>query len=603
MAQVSSCKTFFHIRRLINFRFCHTRSCFTYQRAIKRISSASNFSTFASLCRVHSWPELFGWNSKCIFDNPIRGYVRSLIVVQVEAQLQSQIGAYSDPFLTQTTIHGLAANAAQVNPYAQAGADVSSQQFYQDSSSYKYPLNYHLYTPIGSQRANLLPYQRSSADFFIPDDLREDLQRKSEATLQTFANSTLPQAVEYFHSLVALDTNPHKGAATFGYPSWVYKATSYRDGRIYALRRLEGFKLSNAHAMRSVHAWKRIVNASVVQVHDAFTGRWFGDSSLIIVTDYHPRSQTLAEKHFNIGRNVRIVPQNVEENELWAYIVQIASALKSVHESGLAAQTITPSKILITSKGRLRLNGCGAFDILNYEQRQPLHELQRNDLVGLGRLILSIAARNPNANANLNKSLEQVGKTYGERLKGCLAQLVSPPSIESADQTSTKLEFNVQSLLTSIADKIVSTLDSSLHENDELTTVLSRELENARLVRLMTKLNVILERPDTSSTPIASTNPALLNQPSAAWSETGERYYLKLFRDYVFHQVDHEGRPVLDLGHILACLNKLDAGIDEKIQLVSRDEQHVCVVSYKEIKRGFEAAWQEINKAANPARR
>lgn len=41
------------------------------------------------------------------------------------------------------------------------------------------------------------------------------------------------------------------------------------------------------------------------------------------------------------------------------------------------------------------------------------------------------------------------------------------------------------------------------------------------------------------------------------WSETGDRYFLKLFRDYVFHQVDGENRPVLDIGHVIQCLNKV----------------------------------------------
>ena len=41
------------------------------------------------------------------------------------------------------------------------------------------------------------------------------------------------------------------------------------------------------------------------------------------------------------------------------------------------------------------------------------------------------------------------------------------------------------------------------------------------------------------------------------WSETGDRYIVKLFRDYVFHQVDEMGNPVLDLSHVLTSLNKV----------------------------------------------
>ncbi|KAJ8105585.1 hypothetical protein OPT61_g10083 [Boeremia exigua] len=85
--------------------------------------------------------------------------------------------------------------------------------------------------------------------------------------------------------------------------------------------------------------------------------------------------------------------------------------------------------------------------------------------------------------------------------------------------------------------------------------------------------------------------------PSSGWAETGERYYLKLFRDYVFHQVDANGHPVTDLAHVLDCLNKLDAGADEKILLTSRDEQNVLVVSYREVKRGLESAFQDLVRA------
>ena len=53
-----------------------------------------------------------------------------------------------------------------------------------------------------------------------------------------------------------------------------------------------------------------------------------------------------------------------------------------------------------------------------------------------------------------------------------------------------------------------------------------------------------------------------------AWAETGDRYMLKLFRDYVFHQVTEDGRPWVDMAHIVQCLNKLDAGVPEKVTIV-----------------------------------
>lgn len=41
------------------------------------------------------------------------------------------------------------------------------------------------------------------------------------------------------------------------------------------------------------------------------------------------------------------------------------------------------------------------------------------------------------------------------------------------------------------------------------------------------------------------------------WSETGDRYLLKLFRDYLLHQVTESGAPWIDFAHIVSTLNKV----------------------------------------------
>lgn len=42
-----------------------------------------------------------------------------------------------------------------------------------------------------------------------------------------------------------------------------------------------------------------------------------------------------------------------------------------------------------------------------------------------------------------------------------------------------------------------------------------------------------------------------------SWSETGDRYLLKLFRDYLFHQITETGKPWIDMAHIVTSLNKV----------------------------------------------
>lgn len=355
------------------------------------------------------------------------------------------------------------------------------------------------------------------------------------------------------------------------------------------LTRRLGYRLTDEEAIKSVKPWKRIDNGSVVNVHDAFTTRAFGDSSLIFVTDYHPLSKTLLEEHFTYHPRYqagRSAAPHVPEQVLWGYIVQITSALKGIHSTGLAARVIHPSKILLTSKNRIRLNGCGILDVVQYDSARSLIELQQEDLVQLGRLILCIANSNTNAVLNLPKTLDNVTRLYSLRLKESVAWLLSPQPAAAVTQSPTSnatATKDIDSFLRSVFDQVTTALDKTFHTEDLLLSTLNRELENGRLVRLLMKLNFINERPEFEHSP--------------QWSETGERYYLKLFRDYVFHQVDADGHPVVDLAHAIRCMNKLDAGSDELVNLVSRDEQNCLVVSYKELKRGIEKAFQELAKA------
>lgn len=505
-----------------------------------------------------------------------------------------------DPFASANNV-GLSQSTQQthINPYAQDTAALGGAAYYQNSQTFHQPLQYHLYAPIGPHRENLLAYQRLTHDFFIADSLREDLQRKSEATRQVLPNSSLP-TVDHFHSLVPLDTNNQKNATTFGFPSWVYKAISNVDGNTYVLRRIEGFKLTNEKHIMAVKPWKRINNGSVVSVLDAFTTGVFGDRSLIFVTDYFPLSKSLAEHHMSYSGNSRYgsrpnVPL-VREDILWGYIVQLASALKAIHSNGLAARVINPSKVILTSKDRIRLNGCAVLDVVQYDAHRSIAELQQEDLVQLGRLVLSIASNSPNATLNMQKAVENLGRTYSERMKECVVWLLStqPPPTPGG----TAAVKDIDAFLQGITTQMATVLDSTFHAEDTLVSALARELENARLVRLLTKLNFINERPEQSLNPHATQQPHQNPQKSTdAWSETGPQYYLKLFRDYVFHQVDAEGRPVVDLAHVLACLNKLDTGSEEKITLVSRDEQNCFVVSYREIKRAAESSFGDLVKA------
>lgn len=314
----------------------------------------------------------------------------------------------------------------------------------------------------------------------------------------------------------------------------------------------------------------------MVKIVDSFTNRSFGDSSLFIVTDYHPLSKTLAEHH-HIGQSRTTRGRNnveqVSESILWNYVVQIASALKTIHNSGLAARVVDVGKIILTSKNRIRLNGCAILDVVNYDNQVSLAQLQKQDLVNFGLVILSLGANVADASQNFARAMDQFKRFYKPELQNAVVWLYS--AMQNQDKS-------IDQFITLISSQMITAFDGALHNDDSLQSTLSREVENGRLFRLLAKLNFINERPEV--------------EHDRQWSENGERYFLKLFRDYVFHQVDAQNRPVIDLGHVLTCLNKLDAGIDERITLISRDEQNCFVVSYRELKKGIESAFQDLTK-------
>ncbi|KAK4698277.1 PAB-dependent poly(A)-specific ribonuclease subunit 3, partial [Phenoliferia sp. Uapishka_3] len=475
----------------------------------------------------------------------------------------------------------------------------------------RHPLQYHLYHPTTTNAS-------SNPSFFLPPSLHQSLTTKSEAThLAPSVDMKLPDDVGGYTGLLPLDKAGGGGGGSSengwaGYRSWIYKAWKVGpgtgsqgsgDGRVYVLRRIEGFRLQHEAAISVVDKWTRVRHPGLVAVREAFTTRAFGDHSIIFVYDFHPLSQTLYEAHlsphaslppnpwssipnssssrnspnpFNNRRGGPPPPPQggggggigLQERVLWSYIVQLGSAIKTVHSQGLAVRGLEANRVVVTGKNRIRIGGCGILDVLawdgslpgNYQVRSfSISHKAQDDLLSFGKLIISLACGSPASVHNLPKSVDHIARVYSPDLKNVVLYLLSKPGPRKT----------IDEVLALMAGRVLDELNSSLVAEDTLETELMRELENGRLVRLLTKFGFINERPEFDHDP--------------RWAETGDRYIIKLFRDYVFHQVDENGRPVTDLSHVITSLNKLDAGVDEKIVLVSRDEQSCLIVSYREV--------------------
>merc|ERR1719367_834424 len=372
------------------------------------------------------------------------------------------------------------------------------------------------------------------------------------------------------------------------------------------LRRIHGYRLVNTKCMGLVDQWKKMSHSNLVTLRQVFTSKSFGDHSMLFVYDFYPGSETLMSKHFNNPGQLAplIDPFNGEgsrpysqtknnllrqqanalsssggllpESVIWNYVIQLTSALRHIHTAGLACRTLDPTKILVINKTRLLLNCCGIFDVLTYDptSSNPMAAMahyQQEDLIALGKIVLALACNSCLAiqRENLQTSMEIVTSTYSSDMRNLIMYLLTNP---------TRLK-TVNDLMPMIGARFYAQIDAALTHNDVIEAELAKEIESARLFRLLTKLCTVVERAELNG--------------DFGWAEYGDRYMLKLFRDYIFHQIMEDGRPWLDMAHVVACLNRLDAGVPDKICLISRDEQNVLVVSYGELKHCLDQSFAE----------
>ena len=305
-------------------------------------------------------------------------------------------------------------------------------------------------------------------------------------------------------------------------------------------------------------AWRNVTSASIIQFHEAFTTKAFGDDSIVFVYDYHPQSRTLYSKHFGSENSHRTRTQiyqgPISEDILWNYLTQLVSAVFATHSAHLSLRTIQLSKILVDNGNRIRLSGTGVLDVISPIDKQSVTVSQMEDFQLITMVIITLAASaasettyhksmlltqldvDLSKNAmNLDGLRELLSSTlpryYSQKLLHCLERLLTAGEGLQSELPSLMLE------------QTMKLMDASLRDHDVLEKHLAGEVENGRLVRLLCKMGFINERPEFDH--------------DERWSDTGERYAIKLFRDFVFHQVDEHGKPYVDLAHVLTYLNKV----------------------------------------------
>jgi PAB-dependent poly(A)-specific ribonuclease subunit 3 len=78
-----------------------------------------------------------------------------------------------------------------------------------------------------------------------------------------------------------------------------------------------------------------------------------------------------AARPFSASKNVNLNASRslglLSEQSVWDYIIQLTSIIRTVHSANLACRIISPARILVDHKSRLRLSGVGIFDVVDCE--------------------------------------------------------------------------------------------------------------------------------------------------------------------------------------------------------------------------------------------
>ena len=111
-----------------------------------------------------------------------------------------------------------------------------------------------------------------------------------------------------------------------------------------------------------------------MSLHQAFTSKSVEDtSSLYFAYSFHPGSVSLEQRCGMKGGaryspiSCRIIdgPHNPSEASIWSIICQIVCALRHLHLQNLACRVLSPSKILVQGRNRVRISCVGILDVIS----------------------------------------------------------------------------------------------------------------------------------------------------------------------------------------------------------------------------------------------
>lgn len=477
-------------------------------------------------------------------------------------------------------------------------------------------LNRH--PPYGRRTAGTTSH-RILGEAYASGELRS--HAREEATLLARTSAQVPDFVGTYGALFPMEggvarsllPDTHAGSLTgtstgAAIHLQVYKALHGGDGEPAALLRVVGMPpASSSQIVRAAESWRRIRHSGIASLKEVFSSTAFNPriNEIFIAYNFPGRARPF-HAVFLANNAANRAPAPLPEDALWALATQLIAQVAEIHKHGLSVRgALDASAVLVIGRNRCRLFGVGLndmFDPLGADHvpsrnsmamnmnsasagngTQGTHGingrtkfLQKQDLANLGNLLLLLALRsNIGAVRGSNLLLGQAHSLDVLRRATPYSQMFMKTVELLVDGGTAGSEKTIIDVVQHASPRILTELGNVWGHSDNLTNLLFDEFENSRMLRLISLICFVTERNGDDT-----------HQGGGAWSETGDRYVVKLFRDYLFHRDDEtSGAAILDMANVIECLHRLDVGSQDQILLAARDNKSLIVASYEEVRR------------------
>lgn len=431
------------------------------------------------------------------------------------------------------------------------------------------------YTPVG--------------DLFMAHHLRSKFQ---QAPAGTSRNTTVASSKFHHYTAItnidakAVESSLHRSLVT-----QVLRTTNRFNGKHVIIRRIVDAPAKEAHCVAVIERLKHFRHPNLVPLHSITPTTEFVLGSHDTIMEYRmikraksvqeafftPRGLTSAPSAMQVTGTGGIegpsaaMPTDITEGLLWSVACQLIGLIRTFHDVGIPLRGLHLSKLMwLDVLSRIYFTGLGLMDVADPLPsplpQQQLDILTKHDIQNLGHVLLQLATQN--VSITLADGRAALQRT--QRFSSTFINLVAVCLEASVD---------INSLCRGLGERMSIEVGHQEGNADFLLSECAKEVHNGRLMRLMIKLNFVLE-----------------SQEATEYADASDRFTLKLFSQYIFNQVDEQSRSRVDWGHVYHSLNKLDCGSEELLQLISQDASTVLVVSYRDIRSMLDKAFELLQQ-------